>query len=573
MSLHVLHNASEGGDPDAAARILLRAHFDARTYRPCCAVAPALRVPEGLHDGADLRAVAALAVAHTFGLLDGPRAAAVPPLMQAALDGAADAALERADAGSALAWCIAAAEWCERHGLDRPFGRLQARAALVDGQAPPWARVHWRLAAAWHHESFGRRAGVAALITEAEGLAAEASDIGLQVLAWLHQARLVLSRNDPDGAEALARRAAQHADERSAPLWLADAADVMARAALGRGDLHRALHESRRATGLAELAQATPAFTMTYRLYEAYALLGLGSWDEATALVEDLAAIPLPARLTERIQLLATLFALVRDDRTARWSERSTAALATALGRLRELDWPDVFALLPQSIGRLWARALEQRIETEWVRASISGRGLPSPEPALPVAWPWPVRVSVVGSFAVVVEGRDLALHATSKAAAKPLALLRRLALEAGYEGVAAGAVAEALWPGEGRIGRDKALETTLARLRKLLKHPDAILAHERRLRLNSRRVWIDSVALLRLLEPTGTAVDATEQAFSLWRGPLLAGEAEDDWLRQQREGWCLRVAAQLARNSSEFKPLRLHARAVDPGLRALLAD
>jgi hypothetical protein len=548
----------------------LRAHLDARTYRPCRAVAPALAIPEGLVSGADLRALAALAVAHTFGLLDGLRAAAVPTLMQAALDGGADAALERADPASALVWCIAAAEWCERHGLDGPFSRLETRAALVDAEAPPWARVHWRLAAAWHHDAFGRRVGVATLIEDAERLATDAHDVGLQVVAWLHRARLVLFRSDPSDAEALARRAAQYADERSAPLWLADAADIAARAALIRGDLHRALHESRRAAALGELAQVTPAYNMTYRLYEAYALLGLGSWDEATKLAEELAAIPLPARLTERIKLLATLFALVRDDRMGRWTGQSTEVLRVALRRLRELDWPDIFSSLPQSIGRLWARALEQDVEADWVRASIRTRALPPPEPALPVEWPWSVRVSVVGAFAVVVDGSDLALGPAAKAAAKPLALLRRLALDGGYDGVSAAALASALWPGQGRVGRDKALETTLARLRKLLGYPDAILAHERRLRLNPQRVWLDSVALLRMLEPGATVRDAAGQVLSLWRGPLLADDVEDDWLRQHREQWCLRSAAQLARHASQ-SALQLHARAVDPGLRVLL--
>lgn len=575
MSLHVLHTPS-GGDSDSAARILLRTHLDARTYRPCHGAAPLVRLPHSLRNGADLRATAALAIGHMFGLLDDPRAAAVQELMLAGLGGAADAAIEHADAESTLSWCIAATEWCERHGLDRPFARLQARAAIADARAPAWARVHWRLAAAWHHEAFGRRAGVAALLTEAEQLAKEADDIGLQIVAWVNRARLVLSRNDAEGALELAERAARHADERSAPLWLAECADVRARAALTRGDFHSALHESRRAVGFADLAAAPPAYTVTYRLYEGYALLGLGSWDDATTLAQELAGIALPPRLKDRIEVLAMLFPLVRDDRTARWTEQSTATLRLALRRLRELDWPDILALLPQAIARLWARALELEVEGDWIRASVRARALPPPEAALPVTWPWAVRVSVVGAFAVVVDGQDVALGESTRAPGKPLALLRRLALDAGYEGVAAAVVARALWPGEGRIGREKALETTLARLRKLLKHPDAVLAHDRQLRLNPQCVWIDAVALLRLMEPGSVSIDANRQATELLRGPLLAGDVVDAWLRERREAWCLRVAARLtgqAPGTTRLSQLRMHARAVDVGLREMLAD
>jgi tetratricopeptide (TPR) repeat protein len=258
-----------------------------------------LLVPAELHSDADLRAAAALAVAETFGLLDPARAAATVALVRRALAGMADEALERAPPEVVLAWCIAAIEWCERNGLDREFAGLQARAARADAHpaAPTWARVHWRIAAAWHHEAFGRCNDVVSTLEQAQEIADRSDDLTLQVAAWLKRARLALARRTPQAALVLAQRAAAHADETVAPLWLGDVADVTSTAALAEGDMHRALQQSRLATGLAELGQATPAFAVTYRLNEGYALLGLGAWDDAVALFRELAAIPLPVFL------------------------------------------------------------------------------------------------------------------------------------------------------------------------------------------------------------------------------------------------------------------------------------
>lgn len=570
---------------DDAARALLRAHLDARSFAPCLAAVPLLVLPRALVTEGDLTSLAALAIAETFGLLDAGRAREVSALVTRALSGAANDALGKAGAATVLAWCTAMGEWCERHGLDREFSRLQPLASIADADpaSSPWERAHWRVAAAWHHEAFGRHDEVAVLLQQAESMAMASGDVGVQVVTWLHQARLALARSAPDTALALAKRAAEHADERNSPLWLADVTDVLARAALAQGDMHRAVHQARRAVALAERAEATASYVMTYRLYESYALLGLGAYDEAVSLAEDLAAIPLPPFLAERLRLLARLYALVRDDRSGRWSEHNRSDLEAVTRRLRELQWPGVLALLPEFVAGLWARALDAGIEVDWVRASIRTRNLLPPEPSWPTGWPWSVKLSVLGQSSCVVGGLNLAASPSGKAAAKPMALLRRLAVEGGHDGVAADVLAQALWPGEGREGRNKALETTLARLRRMLGHANAVLVSERRLRLNPQRVWIDSAALCRQLDRLQrrsrgevAGIDrarAWDAVFELWRGPLLADEPDAPWIDARRDQLRRRMAAALQADGSTAgdSERRLRAIAADPLLERLL--
>lgn len=573
MNLHPLPHADRRRADTDAALVLLHAHFDARSWSACAAAARALDAPERIDDEGSLLVGAALAVAQTYGLLDPTRDAAATGLARAAMAGGADDALDRSEPDVVLLWCTAAAEWCERNGLDHGFSRLAPRAAIADADpsVSTWMRVHWRTAAAWHHDAFGRNAARDRCLDEAQAIAEAGGDADLAALAGLVRARLGLWRNAPDAALGLAQAAAALADERHAPLRLADAADVAARVALNRGDMHGALHHARRAAGLGETGAAPPSYLMTYRLYEAYALLGLGAWDEAVALIGRLVALRLPAWLVERIELLARLFALARDDRVGPWSAASRAALAAVLRRLRELEWPGVLAVLPEVVTRLWARALEEDIETAWVRAAILSRDLAPPALAWPAAWPWAVRLRVLGPFSCMVGDLDLAA-APGKAAARPLALLRRIAAEGGHDSVAAETVALSLWPGEGREGRDKALETTLGRLRRLLGHADAVLLHERRLRLNPRRVWLDAAALARVID-AGPDERGWVEALALWRGVPLADEPAAPWLDDWRQRWRGRLAAALLADEAQpgNRARRLRAVAADPGLEALL--
>lgn len=474
-------------------------------------------------------------------------------------------------ADAVLLWACALGEWCERNGEAASFERIAviAEAADADTSATSWMRAHWRVVRAWHLQGFGHTKPANLELEAAERLAHDAGLPALESMVWLQQARLTLWRFDGERAREMAARAAARGDARRTPIWLADQADVECRVALLAGNFTQALASARRAKALLRLSGALPTYDVTYCVNEAYALIGLGSFDRAIVRLSELATQPLPSYLAERLAVVQSLAQLAGDDGLASWNDESDRMLAATMRRLRELEWPTVFTLLPRQIARLFARALDAGVENAWVVNAIVLRGLPPPPLAGP-AWPWRIRIRVLGPFECEVDGQSLAAE-SGKAAAKPLSLLRRLAVLAGYDGIPAESVAKQLWPGEGREGREKVLETTLARLRKVLGGADSVLLHEHRLRLNSGLVWIDAAMLAGELDSLrGPEVTDTQwhRIVGLYRGPLLADETADwiiPWRNRLRA--LLATALLTARGTPGDRERWMRACAVDAAL------
>jgi hypothetical protein len=477
----------------------------------------------------------------------------------------------RLSADVILLWACALGEWCERNGEAGDFEGITAVAEQADlgPDASRWLRAHWYVVRAWHLQAFGHTKPTEAELLRAERLAHEAGLPALEALVWLQQARLVLWRVNGERAREVAALAASRGDALRTPIWLADQSDAECRVALFAGDYVQALAHARRAVALLGMSGSPPSYGVTYGVSEAYALIGIGSFDRANELLAELATRPLPPYLARRLAVVMSLSLLAGEDGQGRWTERSDRMLGEVMRELRELEWPNVFTFLPRQIARLFARALEAGIETAWVVNAIQMRDLAPPALASPL-WPWPVRLRLLGSFECDVGGKPVA-KGSVKAAAKPLALLRRIAVLAGYEGVSADTVSRGLWPGEGREGREKVLETTLARLRKLLGCADAVLLQEHRLRLNPHRVWLDMAMLTgeldRLRDP-GAGELRWRVIFGLYRGPLLDDET-DAWINPWRDRLRGLLAASLltARDRPGDRERWLRACAADPAL------
>jgi hypothetical protein len=173
------------------------------------------------------------------------------------------------------------------------------------------------------------------------------------------------------------------------------------------------------------------------------------------------------------------------------WDATHQATWADAIRLLRELEWPNTLPSLPGHVARLFARALERA----W-RSSGCG-GDPHRNPAGAAAGARVVALGGARARARRLRGVDRTVAADDgrKAASKPLELLRLLAAH-GTEAVRVDLIAESLWPGDGREGRQKAFDVTVARLRRLLDCDAAVIVYDHRARLNGEIVWTDVQAL-----------------------------------------------------------------------------
>ncbi len=564
----------------AAGIVVLTEHLQAARYQHTMRMLGILTevgADAAAGSGTALLAWSGAAIAHDYGVLPSWPAANFAMLIERARDAPTDVV---------LALACALGEVCERNGQDAEFASIQALVAAlaVRPDASPFWRGHWAIVAAWHlcafakvdeaHHSFE----VASALATGHGLGGLATQVALQ------RARLIEWRRDPAAALTLAGEAVATGDPARMPLWFADLADVHCCVALRAFDFHAALGHARRAIGHLQMSDVWPGYQVTYRVNEAYALIGAGSAADAVTKFQSLKELPLPRYLTVRVRCLADLTALIAAEQRDPQAPVPKAALVRIIRDLRELEWPSVMHLLPQQIARVFSQALMNGVEPDWVCSAIRTRRLPAP-PGAPESWPWQVRIRVLGSFELSTENGALLDRPgdARKAASKPLELLRFMA-SAGLDMLPTDRVARELWPGNGREGRAKALEVTVARLRRLLKIDAAIIVHGHRIGLNRECVWVDVQALSerlseseRAIEGSDAASSALELALDLYRGACLADDAQP-WAVAASERWRRRVAAAVLRAQRgegqalpRGRELELRAVSADPELSQFL--
>lgn len=194
---------------------------------------------------------------------------------------------------------------------------------------------------------------------------------------------------------------------------------------------------------------------------------------------------------------------------------------------------------------KLMAAALRDGVEGEEARGWIRGWNLPAPpSPRSTAAWPWPVRISTLGQFRVVRDGAAVTLVAAGQR--RPLDLLRAM-LACGGREVRRERLADLLWPEADGDAAQRALATTLHRLRRLLGDAVIVRPQSGMVGLDATRCWVDAWAVEELLAPILTRqyrggagvrqrVEAAEGAIDLYRGPFLHATGGEAWLLAPRE-------------------------------------
>ena len=148
-------------------------------------------------------------------------------------------------------------------------------------------------------------------------------------------------------------------------------------------------------------------------------------------------------------------------------------------------------------VARLCARALEQDIETAFVRKIIRARRLlPPQDQPVPQAWPLSLHISVIDRFSITLDGRSVA--ASGKIPKKPLELLKLIIAQGGLGRRTE--LATLLWPHLDDAAGEQVLKVTLHRLRKLIGH-DALLCHAGAVALDTHRCHVDLLEFFAMLE------------------------------------------------------------------------
>ena len=311
--------------------------------------------------------------------------------------------------------------------------------------------------------------------------------------------------------------------------------------AMLRKDLMRALQMEKTAVRLA-VEVGCPYFEALCRLALAQVLLECGDQRKCIAQLQRMRAIvrDIPNRHLEFTCLLGFADMALAHGRP----RPGLKALRLGLEIGRQYGYQHFLWWWPAAMSRVCARALEEGIESDYVRTLIRERRL---IPEGPVeAWPWMFRIYTLGPFRIERHGE--VLGGSGKAQRRPLELLKVL-IAYGGEKVSESRIVDALWP---RIDGDSAhrsFTSTLHRLRKLLGEDRAIVLHEGKLTLDRRYVWVDAWAFdalaTRLEASDGSQFERlAERLLALYRGPFLADDADCAWYLPARS----RMRARLAR-------------------------
>jgi LuxR family maltose regulon positive regulatory protein len=225
-------------------------------------------------------------------------------------------------------------------------------------------------------------------------------------------------------------------------------------------------------------------------------------------------------------------------------NERGIAVLRHALAIGRERGFSYFSWWIPQIMARLCAKALEEKIEVEYVQELIRKTRLaPDADASTSEAWPWPVKIYTFGRFEVYVNGQPL--PRTRKAPYRVLQMLQVIIALGGQE-VSMSRLIDVLWPNaEGDTGQET-FNKTLQRLRRLLSHDNVIQVKEGKVSLNRQVCWVDTTAFQTLLNGTDDSkhrqsqtdarIQRYEKAVVLYRGPFLGREDSYEWIEHCRE-------------------------------------
>jgi len=262
-------------------------------------------------------------------------------------------------------------------------------------------------------------------------------------------------------------------------------------------------------------------------------LIDMGRLDDAAAPIEHGVSMVAGTACNYLDPLALALRAEI--DRRRGDEPAALALLGEALSMCRNRKRAAALTWARPLLPALFSLAWRAQVEPVVVSGLIDEWGL-EPAEGMHADWPWPASIRTFGGFELVLAGQP---HKGSRKTQRRLLELIKYLAVAGARGAAVDDVIEALWPdAEGDVAHGN-FRTALFRARKLLGGEAAILSEAGRVRINPRRVWLDTVALEQALAGNAPATRVT----SLYRGELLQGE-DAFWILAPRRKWQEAVAS-----------------------------
>jgi len=223
--------------------------------------------------------------------------------------------------------------------------------------------------------------------------------------------------------------------------------------------------------------------------------------------------------------------------------ENGEEALKKGLDIGKEMGY-SIFPLwTDDTLSKLLVKALESGINEEYVQRLVRQRKLkPSRPPVALENWPWDLKIYCLGTFRIIINGK--ALRSKKKTQQKPLELLKALISLGGSE-VSESMLSDILWPDADGDMQRQSFNTTLHRLRKILRVNDILLLNGGALSLNKEKCWNDVWAFQHLVtvpdilsqpdKTTITPASRARKAISHYQGAFLPNE-DESWVIATRD-------------------------------------
>lgn len=519
----------------------------------------------GLDAGSELRARAALLIALLLRNPEGEYLASCAQRLDALIDGETDLNVRVMAAAVLLNYMNWSSDERSR------AASLVARIEPVLGKAAvtPLVQMEWRKHLQYRHHMNGRYAESTAVSTEGRaigeryGLTTYAADFDFA------EAQALTNKGDHAAARAVLDRIAQQLSPSPSLVW---PNYYFLRSVLEQrlSNAKAALEHAEQALALAQKLDIPSVQLAQYFARTAIARAGVGDHPGAMANIQEAIVVAAPQKraLFERFR---GILAIEADLHTGD-IDSAVARLATTLGDFRASGNFVFIRSRPDLAARLANLALERGIETEYVRTLIDKDSLVAP-PDVGPAWPFRLRVRVLGSFELVRDGEPMRF--SGKTQQRPLELLK-LIVSLGGKDVDAEYVTGTLWPDSDGEAANRSFESALFRLRKLLDVEGAIQLASGKLSLARSLVWTDvwsfEAAVDHASDEATPAAQRARRLLDAYPGRLL-GDDESPWIAKPRDSLRARYLRTLLELGEQLERQRDFATAIHVYRRGLEAD